>query len=150
MVLQRIQTLFILLAATLVVVFLFVPFGYADVVSAQEGTQYVALKANMERGLMIPLAVAFVLMIIAFISFKKLAAQKLLVVLAALCVCAAIIALIYLLVSGMVDITPGYEIAHVYWGGGGLLLVAAVISLVMAYRGIRHDEKLLRSYESFR
>lgn len=127
MVLQRIQTLFILLAAALVAVFLFVPFGYADVVASDAESQYIALKAKAELGLLIPSIVAFVLMIMGLFSYKKLATQKFLVVLAAVCVCATVIALIYFLVSGLVDVTEGCIITHVYWGGGGLLLVASVI-----------------------
>lgn len=150
MVIQRVQTLFILLAIALTVVFLFVPFGFVDISVANEGIKNVSLKAINEIGMIVPLGVGLLLMLIAIFTFKKLAAQKLFVLLSALCVGATLITVIYFLASGTVDLSPDDYVVKTYWGGGGLLLVGSILSLFLAYRGISSDQRLLKSYDSFR
>ncbi len=150
MVIQRVQTLFIVLSIALTVIFFFVPFGYVDIAVASEGLKSVSLKAVNEIGMVVPMGLAILLMVIGIFTFKKLPVQKLLVVLSIVCLGAALITVIYFLSSGMVDVSDGDSVAKVYWGGGGLLLLAAIISLLMAYRGICADQRLLKSYDSFR
>lgn len=150
MVIQRVQTLFILLAIALTVVFFFVPFGYVDIATASEGVKSVSLKAVNETGMIVPMGLAILLMVIGVFMFKKLSVQKLLVVLSTVCLGAALITVIYFLSAGMVDVSAGDVVEKVYWGGGGLLLLAAIVSLIMAYRGISSDQRLLKSYDSFR
>lgn len=150
MVIQRIQTLFLVLAVALTVVFLFVPYGYADVVSVSGEQVHQSLKASMETGLWLPSVVAIALMVIAIFTFKKPSLQKLFVIFAALLTAATIITVIYVLVAGYTDATPGVSIVGTFWGGGGLIAVAALICEICAYRGISADQRLLKSYDSFR
>lgn len=150
MVIQRIQTLFLVIAVAFAVIFLFVPYGYADMVSADGVAARESLKAIMETGLWLPTAVSVALMVIAIFTFKKMAVQKLFVVFSALLTCACIISVVYVLASGYTDVTPGVTVAKTYWGGGGLIALAALICQIMAIRGISSDQKILKSCDSFR
>lgn len=148
---QRLQTLFLLLAIALLVAFMFVPFGYVEILTGVDGTVITEpLKAKSELAMMIPICVAILLMVVAIFLFKKLSVQKLFTLFAMLLTGAVVILTVYVLVSGMKDVTPGDVVTSVVWGGGGLLALAAFISEVMAYRGISSDQRLLRSYDSFR
>ena len=69
--------------------------------------------------------------------------------LSALIIGACIGIVIYYLTAGYKDTDPDIAIRTV-WGGGGLLLVAAELALLGAYRGVSADQKLLRSYDRMR
>lgn len=148
MVIQRLQTLFLLLAIACTAVFLFAPFGYwnADVVSIPG---YVDLKAVNFAAFLIPACVSMLLMLIAIFCFKKMPMQKSLVALSAIIVLAMVGVVIYEMTLGLADLYPGVS-AKPIWGGGGLLLVGAFVALIAAYRCISRDQKLLRSYDRLR
>lgn len=130
---QRVQTLFLLLGIALTIAFLFIPFGYAPTVDAATGESVLAsLKAVDFAGLLVPSLVAVVLMAAGIFTFKNYSVQKLLVLLSAVALIATIGVVIYAIVSPYVDTNPDVTIATV-WGGGGLFVVAALIAVFAAY-----------------
>ncbi len=146
MVIQRIQSLFLLLSVILSVLFLFIPFGYIEISTSQNSGVMGPLYGSSETALLTPALISAVLAFIAIFLFKKFPLQKLLVSLSAVAASAAIIVLVYFLCSGI----TGVATAQLYWGGSGLLLIAALICQIMAYRAISSDQRLLRSYNSMR
>ena len=147
---QRIQTIYLIIAIGLMVGFLFMPFGY-EVLSDGATTQYVesALKAKEFVGLIISVALSLLAMVIAVFTYRKHTVQQAMVIAAALFIGACVGVVVYVLTAGMVDTNP--EIAtRTVWGGGGIFLIAAWIALWAAYRGIAADRKLLRSYDRLR
>ncbi|MEZ3598845.1 MAG: DUF4293 domain-containing protein [Paramuribaculum sp.] len=151
MVINRIQTLFLLAAVVMMVIFLFVPFGH-DVItdlSHREMVAYEPVSAIDVVGLVVPSAVAVVLLLVAVFLFKKLPLQKLITLLAGIAVGVCIITVIYILVSGATDTTPGVAV-HTTWGGGGIILLAVLAAVIAAYRAMTHDQKLLSSADRLR
>lgn len=150
MVIQRVQTLYLILAIIMVAVFFFVPFGYMPVNDVADGqSALLALKATEYTGLVVPLVVALVLIAVSVFMYRKLALQKLMIVISSLIITAAVGVVIYILVAGVVDPQPEVAVS-VKFGGGGLLLVGAVIALMAAHRAINNDQRLLRSYDRLR
>lgn len=148
---QRIQTLYLIIAIGLMVAFFFVPFGYSiDTVKSSDAVIEQSLTGlNQGLSLIIPVSLSLLTMAIAIFSFKSLSGQKALIVLSALIIGACIGVVIYYLSAGYSDTNPDIAIRTV-WGGGGLLLIAAEIALFGAYRGVSSDQKLLRSYDRMR
>ena len=148
---QRIQTLYLVIAIGLMVAFFFVPFGYNIDTVAPESALIEQPLTGLNQGLslIIPVSLSLLTMVIAVFSFKSLSGQKALIVLAALLIGACAGVVIYYLTAGYSDTNPQVAIRTV-WGGGGLLLVAALLSLYGAYRGVSADQKLLRSYDRMR
>jgi len=137
MVIQRIQTLYLLLSAVFMTVFLFVPYGY---IAGDEGVM-TALDGLSGPATVIPAAVAILLSLLAIFLFKAPSSQKLFVILSALVSLAVAALAVYVVVSGS-------DAAS--WGFGGAFPVLAIVCDVAALRGIRHDERLLRSYDRLR
>lgn len=148
---QRIQTLYLIIAIGLMVAFFFVPFGYSiDTVKSAGAVMEQGLTGlNQGLSLIIPVSLSLLTMAIAIFSFRSLSGQKALIGLSALIIGACIGVVIYYLTAGYSDTNPDINIRTV-WGGGGLLLIAAEIALFGAYRGVSHDQKLLRSYDRIR
>lgn len=148
---QRIQTLYLIIAIGLMVAFFFVPFGYNIDTIAAEGALIEQPLTGLNQGLslIIPMSLSLLTMVIAVFSFKSLSGQKALIVLSALLIGACAGVVIYYLTAGYKDTNPEVAIRTV-WGGGGLLLVAALLSLYGAYRGVSADQRLLRSYDRMR
>lgn len=150
MVIQRIQTLFLLLAIACVAAFLFVPFGFWSVSEAAVGkVELLDLVGKNYAGLLLPSIVALVLMAAAIFMFKKAPLQKLLVALSGVATIAAAGVVIFIMTRGFVGETAEFEVNAV-WSGGGFLLIAALISQISAYRNIVRDQKLLSSYDRLR
>ncbi len=148
--LQRVQTLFLLIAIGLTIAFFFVPFGYAPVVDAETGQSMLQpLKCTEFIGLIIPSAVSIVLMVVTIFLYRNYPLQKLFAVLSCISIIATIGVVIYAVVSPYIDSNPEVTIATV-WGGGGLFLVAALIAVVTAYHYISRDQRLIRSYDRIR
>ena len=84
MVINRIQTLFLLAAVVMMVIFLFVPFGHDVITDPSHGEMvaYEPVSAIDVVGLVVPSAVAVVLLLVAVFLFKKLPLQKLITLLA--------------------------------------------------------------------
>lgn len=147
---QRIQTLFLLLAIACVAAFLFVPFGFWDVTEGKiVDLELVDLVGKNFAALIAPVVVSAALMLIAVFSYKKMGLQKLLIVIAMLATLAAAGIVIYIMTRGFVGAPEGVSIKAI-WSGGGIMLLAAVIAQWMAIRNIKRDQKLLASYDRLR
>lgn len=147
---QRIQTLILLLAIVFTVSFFFVPFGYAPVVDEVTHTGVLQpLKACDFIGLTVPSVLSVVLMLVAIFMFKKYPVQKLLTALSAISIVTTIGVVIYAVVSPYIDTDPDVTVATV-WGCGGLFLVGALIADLAAYHYISKDQRLIRSYDRIR
>lgn len=149
MVIQRIQTLMILLAIACVAVFLVVPFGFWDVELQKSSIELVQLKASAQPALLVPALIALAVMFISIFCFKKMPLQKALVALSAIIVVAMACVVVYIMTRGFAESNPAISVAPA-WGGGGLLLIGALIALIYAHRRITADQRLLRSYDRLR
>lgn len=148
---QRIQSLFILLAIIAVAIFLFIPYGYWDAtVAGTFANQYGPLVAKDQPALLVPSIITLVLLVISIFLFKKLPVQKSIVMLSGIIITAMIIVVIYLLCDSYIDKMDAGVTVKPLWGVSIVLLGAALIAIVFAVRGISHDQKLLRSYDRLR
>lgn len=147
---QRIQTLFLIIAIGLTIAFLFIPFGYAPMFDAATGeSSLTSLKAIDYVGLIVPTVVAVIFMLVAIFTFKNYALQKLMTILGGISLLVVIGVVVYAVISPYVDTDPDVTVATV-WGGGGLFAVAALIADFSAYHYICKDERLIRSYDRIR
>jgi len=148
--LQRIQTVFLIIAIGFTIAFFFVPFGCAPVVD-EATRQFVLqpLKCTEFIGLIVPSTVSIILMVITIFLFRNYKLQKFFAVLSCISLLATIGVVIYAIVRPYIDSNPDVTIATV-WGGGGLFLVAALIAVAAAYHYISRDERLIRSYDRIR
>lgn len=147
---QRIQTLMMVLAVAAMIVFLFVPFGGYDIeliTGADANPPLVASQQPVMLGLSV---LVCVLILCAVFLYNRMPLQKSLVAISAVLVLALACGVIYLLTRPVKSMALAVDSVTPVWGGGGLLLVAAFVALVAAYRGISNDQKLLRSYNSLR
>ncbi len=139
---QRIQSLLLLLAGVLTAVFIFVPFG--SLILDKDGMQFIVeLTAANIYAVLCPAGIAAVLLLLDIFLYKNLRLQKQVL----------IIGIMMLIVSIGIVIYVNFDHATqgtIHWGGGGLLLVAALIGAVAALRCINHDQRLLASYDRLR
>lgn len=149
MVIQRIQTLFLLLALGMLIAFLFIPFGFWDAEILKSNPEIFKLTAGRNAALLLPTALTIVLVVCSIFLFKKLPLQKSLVSLSAILVVAMMLVVVYVMTLGFNIANPDVTVRPI-WGSGGLLLVGALIALIFAVRGIASDQKLLRSYDRLR
>ena len=150
MVIQRVQTLYLLLSIAFMTAFFFLPFGYIKEVDGATAAQALQPLTGLSGlGFIIPTSVCIFLTLMAIFLFKALPTQKLFVVLAALISLAEAVMVVYALVERYVSTDPTVH-DSVVWGGGGLLLIAAIILDIAAYRSISRDQRLLRSYYRLR
>ena len=149
MVIQRIQTLYLLLASIVMTLFLFVPFGYTEFSEGAVAT-IDSWRAIDLIGLTVPVCAAVFLMIVAIFLFKSLPTQKLVVIFAMLLTLASIGVVIYFMVAGFMDLNPAVSAVKTDWGWGGILLLCVVVLQIAAIRGINADKKLLSSYDRIR
>lgn len=129
----------LLIAAILVGIFCCVPFASLDVAEAAQVSLYAKDAPVL---LVLNIAIAAILLIVIFM-YKNLKQQMRMTILAALLICASIVT------SGFV-IYVGYENATPVLLGGVILLVLALIFAILAYRGMLHDHRLLRSMDRLR
>lgn len=141
MVIQRIQTLFLLLAAILMGVLCFaVPI--AIIKEPMESARALYLADNPT--LFTINALVAVLLFIAIFLFKNLRLQMRITLLCALLLIAALGIGAFVLTCRM----P--EAAEITWALALLMLLCALILTVAAYSRMKHDRKILRSYDSLR
>lgn len=138
---QRIQSIYLLLAAILTGVFLFVPFGSLTMTEVTENAVaeiFVALKPFQFIGLAVPAAVAAIMLFIDIFLYNNFRLQKTVLLISMMMLVVSMGLVIYINCG---QATQG----TLHWGGGGLLLVAALIGSIAAWVAIHHDERLLRS-----
>ena len=137
MIIQRIQTLMLLIAAILTAVFCFTPYGK----SVDAATTAIFVKDAPV--LLILNILIVVLLLITIFMYKNLRLQMRMTILSVVLLCASVVTSLFTLSKAYNNATP------VLPGGIGLLLLAAIFAL-LAYRGTRHDHKLLRSADRLR
>lgn len=138
MVIQRIQTLMLLIAIAMMAVFCFTP--YATLMADSVPTAVYVKDAPVFLTLNIVIAVLLFLIIF---MYKDLRRQIRMTVLALLLICASIVTCGFILVVGLEDATP------VLLGGVSLLVLALLFGL-LALRGMRHDRRLLAGADRLR
>lgn len=141
MVIQRWQSVFLLVATALMVLFIILPFGSVTVdaqVSALVPKDYPVY-------LVLNLLIA-VLLFIAIFLYKNLRRQKIVTLVSILLIaCSAVTGGLLLYGPAAPDGVVALE-----WGGGISLLIATLIMVVAAYRGISRDQRTLSSYDRIR
>lgn len=143
MVIQRWQSVWLLIAAILVGVFCFVPMAVLPADPAEAASASLVAPLDYPAYFIVNLVVA-VLLFLAIFLFKDTRRQKqvtmicmlLLVVSAATACC---------VVYGWTTAGGALE-----WMGSIFLLLGALVFAFLAYRGIRSDERLLRAADRLR
>lgn len=146
MVIQRWQTVWLLIAAILMAVFCFVPM--ALVTGVTTGADSASVTPLMPADMPVLLAVAILtalLLAVTIFLFKDTRRQRTLTLMCMLLIAAT--AVTEALVIFNWDTTSGDSVS---WMGSVFLLVGAFVFAFLAYRGIRHDENLLRAADRLR
>lgn len=140
MVIQRWQTLILLLAVALMCVFFMTPFAVENASNAEASREVFVTEAPV---FMIINIVIAVLLFIAIFLYKNLRRQMTVTLVSIVLIAASIVSCGFILYAGMPDAAP------VWLGGVSLLIVTLVLALA-AYRFMGRDRKLLSSYDRLR
>lgn len=138
MVIQRIQTLMLLIAVVMMAVFCFTP--YATLAADSAPTAVYVKDAPVF--LILNIVIAVLLFLIIFM-YKDLRRQMRMTVLALILICASIVTCGFIMAVVLTDATP------VLLGGVSLLVLALLFGL-LAYRGMSRDRRLLSSADRLR
>ena len=141
MVIQRWQSVWLLFAAILVAIFCFMP--VAVITDTSAGLPADLTMADFPVIAVVNSLVALLLFIAIFL-YKNTRVQKTVTLLSMLLICVVAAVTAFLTFSG------NDEATRIEIGGSVVLLVGALVFAAMAYRGIRHDEKLLRAADRLR
>ncbi len=141
---QRIQSLYIFIAAVLMCVFAFVPMLTMEV-AIEEGAEVgtVALRPFDELGIFIPVGLSALFIFVDLFLYNNLTLQR-----KFLCFCMTLTLISCALVAYITFISLAPEKAVLSWW-----CVLPVVSLIFQWlgvRGIRHDYNLLRSADRIR
>lgn len=138
---QRIQTLYLILAIICVAVIFFMPVAYY--VGLTEPKTVAALKPTGELALAIPMALTVLMLVIDIFLYNDLRLQRRVVNFSMLFTVldAAIIA--YIVITGAENFTTVI-------GWSSFLLLGALVFEIKAKRGIDHDRDLLESANRLR
>lgn len=143
---QRIQTVYILLAVIAMVVYIFVPYASAGII-AESGEQVeLSLKPAGDYGVLILTVATAVLLLADIFLYNSLALQRRVLKISVL-LTVAVAAAVGVSVS-MWSAETG--VINVGIGAWNILLPVAILLEALAIRGIRHDIKLLNSYNRLR
>lgn len=129
MVIQRIQTLWLLIATGLMIVIGLRPFSWL-------GTTPVYVNNFLPLSILTWLIV--IMLVITIFTFKNLKLQKTIALL-------SIFLMVALAITGFVYQAQLMPQAVPEWGGGGLFLCLAALCVAFAYRGMSRDQKKLRN-----
>lgn len=143
MVLQRWQTVWLLIAAILVCVFCFVPMALVKSDALNPDSVTFLYPCDMPVLLTLNVLVA-VLLVIAIFLFKNTGRQKTLTLVSMLLIAVSAAS------ESIVLFSLNADEEQVEWMGSIFLLVGAFVFAWMAWRGIRSDEKLLRAADRLR
>lgn len=137
MVIQRIQTLMLLIAAIMTALFCLLPYGTCAGIENPE----IFIK-DTPALLALNIAIAALLVINIFM-YKNLRQQMRMLILTLILICASAATSLFVL-------SHAYDNAEPILLGGVSLLVLALLAGLLAYRGMRHDRNLLRSADRLR
>lgn len=152
MVIQRWQSVWLLVASICVALFCFLPMATltfeaqaAPTVTEEAANSVTFIQLlDMNPVLFIVGLLVALLLLLNIFSFKDTKRQKKM----------TILSIILIAVLGCCAVFMVYnnqsETAHIEWLGSCLLLLGAVAFALLAYRGIRNDEKLLRAADRIR
>lgn len=146
MVIQRWQSVWLLVAAILVALFCFLPMAYVSLQGPEtiDSNSATFLYPSDNWVMLIVGLLVALLLVIDIFSFNDTRRQKLM----------TIVAMVLIAVLGVCATLMVYGFqgdgATVEWMGSALLLVGAIVFALLAYRGIRHDEKLLKAADRLR
>lgn len=137
MVIQRWQSVFLLLASVMMGIFSFIPF--ATQISDNDGImRFVPMDAPVYCILNLLVAL---LLLLAIFMFKNLKRQKTVTLISVMLMVASAVS------GGIIAYGNGMTID---WGGGVLLLACSIVMALAAYRRMAADERLLKSYDRLR
>jgi len=143
MVIQRWQTVWLLLAAVLVSVFCFLPMALLSG-QTQDVDSVTLLRPTDVPVVMIVNIVVALMLFIAIFLYRNTRRQK----------TVTLVSILLLVVSMVTEalVIYGWNSAagRMEWLGSIFLLIGALVFAVLAYRGISRDEKLLRSADRLR
>lgn len=142
MVIQRLQTLLLLIAVVLMAVFCLTPFATVPAADAAAAGPTSVFVKDAPVFMVLNITIAL-LLFLAIFMFKNLRRQMTVTLLSIVLVAASIVTGCFVLYVGMPDATP------VLFGGIVLLGVVLVLAL-FAYRCMGRDRKLLSSYDRLR
>lgn len=141
MVIQRWQSVLLLIAAMCMALFCFTPFAsFNDPVSAE--SVMLASPSDFIVFLVLNLTIAALLFISIFL-FTNLKRQLTVTLL-------SILLMIVSAVTGIIIVYVRFEGGHIELCGGALLLILALVASLLAYRRIAHDRRLLASMDRIR
>lgn len=146
MVLQRIQSVWLLVAAVCTLLFCFLPVAALSLNATDASPDSATLVQLSDNWVLLTVGIVTTLLVIVNIfSFKDTRRQKLM----------TIVGIILMAVLGCCAAFMVYNVsssinAEIEWLGSMLLLLGAIIFSILAYRGIVHDEKLLRAADRLR
>lgn len=141
MVIQRWQSLLLLLAVVIMGIFCATP--YAHITAAEAAlnpTPVFVYEAPVFLTLNIVIAIV---LFIAIFLYKDLKRQMTVTLISIVLICASVVTTGFILYTTMPD-------AELVWTGGVLLLLVALLCSIAAYRFMGKDRKLLRSYDRLR
>lgn len=147
MVIQRWQSVWLLVASICVLLFCFLPIAIVSFdapLSEEAANSATMLTVANNLVLLIVGIVIAILLFINIFSFKNTKLQKRMTILSILLIAVLACCTVFMVYNGTA------EGAHIEWLGSILLLLGAVAFAILAYRGIRHDEKLLRAADRLR
>lgn len=141
MVLQRWQTVFLFLGAVCMVLFTFMPFASVNI-----DAQVAQLHPKDYPVYLVLNLLTAVILLIAIFKYRNLKQQKKVTLLSILLICCSAVT------GGFLLFGPNapQSAVELVWAGGILLLVAALICALAAYRGISKDQRTLSSYDRIR
>ena len=144
MVLQRWQSVWLLFAAVLAIVFCFMPMA---IVSSNilEPNCVTSLNPIDVPEVLYVTIVAAVIQVLAIFMYKNMARQRTSVLVSMLLIVVDIIS-----VACIIEWWDGGEGFHLDWMGSIFLLLGSLAFSALAYRGIKHDEKLLKAADRLR
>lgn len=140
MVIQRWQSLLLLIAVVFVAIFCCTPWAVYPAGNMSEALPVFICKAPVLFVLNIVIAV---LLFISIFMFKNLKRQMTVTILSIVLICAS-------MVSCGIALYTAYSGACFVWAGGVLLLFGALVCTFFAYRFMKKDYKLLTSYDRLR
>jgi hypothetical protein len=137
---QRKQSLYLLVAVVCLILMKFVPFGNQAINNELGAAQLKPFDAGTTLPIVLCSAAAVILSTVAIFLYKKRNVQKLLVLISAV-VCITLCVLEYLHCTSATNSTMSF---------GMVLPLIAGFANLLAYRGIVADEKLIRSLDRMR
>lgn len=141
MVIQRWQSLLLLIAVVLMCIFCATP--YAMRTSLEAADSMTPVYASEAPVFLIVNIVIAVLLFMAIFMFKNLRRQMTVTLLSMVLIVTSCVTMGILMYATMPD-------AKLIWAGGILLLFGALVCALAAYRFMRKDRNLLRSYDRLR